>query len=83
MDSKGLCINMKKTKFLVSDDDWMSFSNLASTPELSAVVVSAETSSCAHSVQYGPKIFAFVAAGATRRLAPEAGSACKRRLVAL
>ena len=49
MESKGLHINMKKPSAWSLVMPMMSSRNLASTPVLSAVVVSTETPSCAHS----------------------------------
>ena len=49
MESKGLCVNMKKTKFLVSGDDQDDLQKSDKYPVLFAVVVSAETPSFAHS----------------------------------
>ena len=53
MESKRLHVNMKKTKFPASGDGHDVPQNLASAPVLSAVVVSTETPSCAHSVCCG------------------------------
>ena len=53
MESKGLRVNMKRTEFLVSGACHDVLNNMASTPVLSVVVVSATTPSSAHSACCG------------------------------
>ena len=56
MESKGLHVNMKKTKFLISDVGHNILRKCSKTPVLSAVMVSATpsaTSSSAHSACSG------------------------------
>ena len=53
MESKGLRVNMKKTKFMSPVLTWMSYRNQATIPVLSAARVSATTPLNAYSASYG------------------------------